>query len=64
MWIFLIAVFLKGPVWLRVIAWSFVGVIVLFTCLLAFTRPGSPNERPGTDHVYSNRPHQTEPVRH
>ena len=63
MFMLFVSLFLKGPVWLRVIAWTVLGAVVLLALLLVFTRPDSSStERLHLDHVNSTH-HATQPVR-
>ena len=62
MWIFFGFVFLKGPLWLRIIAWGFVAMILYLALVLTFTRPGG-TERLHLDHVNSTHHPATQPQR-
>ncbi len=55
MLLFLIAVFLKGPSWLRVIAWMCVAVVLFLGVFLAVNRVRRITERPVPIHAHHTR---------
>ena len=63
---FLVAVFLKGPLWLRAIIWSIVSVFLLLGLFIAATRLSNLRnaaERPVPANVHHTHPNPSRPVR-